>query len=323
MTVFNEMWLKQTFKSGRTNSMTGDKGGGKTHLAVLIMFILLKLGFNVYTNILFKRCVSIDKNGRKKFVEDYPPGIQKVESLTDLLRKVCLNLLDDPYKPSVFFWDELQNSLSAYDWTTELFKAIIKFLSITRKFGLDDKERDINGGICVTVMSPSFYRGIPKAIREELDNAFMKDEELYEYFMKRYPDGRIYSLKEVCFYKHGRRNILNERSVGEIFKVDTCSLCDETTCKVGDIIFAQKGFAFLEFGKFDTGKKLTMGDFNEFLNFTSKSIPDELPGKVLSYLKGKMNTCINCGNETPNPKFCNESCRQKYNYKNKKNGNKR
>ena len=109
MTEFDEAWLKEAFKSGKTNSITGDKGGGKSHLAVWFMFLLHSLGFDVYTSILFKKCVSIDKNGRKKFVEDYPEGIYKVESLTDLLKKICKNLLDDPYRPSVFFWDELQN----------------------------------------------------------------------------------------------------------------------------------------------------------------------------------------------------------------------
>jgi hypothetical protein len=93
-------------------------------------------------------------------------------------------------------------------------------------------------------MSPSFYRGIPAGIREELDNAFLKDEELYEYFMKQHPDGRIYDLKELVFYKHGRRNILNEKTIGEVLKVGTCSLCDEKNCDVGDIVFAQKGFAW-------------------------------------------------------------------------------
>jgi len=318
MTEFNEDWLRKTFKGGKTNSISGDKGGGKTHLAVLFIAILKALGFEVFTNILFKKCVSIDKNGRKKFVEAYPEGIHKVESLTDLLKQICQILMNDPYKPSVFFWDELQNSLSAYDWNTELFRAIIKFLSITRKFGLDDNKRNISGGLCVTVMTPSFYRGIPKAIREELDSAFMKDEELYELFMKMFPDGKIYDQKEICFYKRGRRNILNEYNLGEIFEVGTCNLCDEDKAKVGDIVYAQKGFSFLEFGKFDTGKKLKLDDFNDFLNYTSKAIPEDLPKCVLDYLKGDMNKCIICGNETPNPKYCSRKCKNKAYYESHK-----
>jgi len=286
-TEFNKQWFSNTFKGGKTNSITGDKGGGKSHLAVWIMYILITLGFEVYTNILFKKCVSIDEHGRKRFVEFYPPNIHKVISLTELIKKICQNLKDNPYQASVFFWDEMQNSLSAYDWNTEMFRAIIKFFSISRKFGLDDYKKNTAGGLCVTVMSPSFYRGIPKAIREELDAAFLKDEELYDLFMRYYPDGDPVDLKEIVFYKKGRRNILNPKSIGEILGVGTCQLCDERSCNVGDIVFAQKGFSFLEFGKFDNGKRMDLKAFADFLSFSSKIIPDDLPSEILEYLKGE------------------------------------
>lgn len=318
MTVFDDKWLIKTFKSGRTNSITGDKGGGKSHLAVWLMYLLIILGFEVYTNILFKKCVSIDSQGRKKFVECYPPHVHKVVSLVDLIKKICTNLIKNPYQPSVFFWDELQNSLSAYDWNAQLFRGIFKFLSISRKFGLDDSKNDITGGLCVVVMSPSFFRGIPKAIREELDHAFLKDEELYDLFVSAFPDGEPPDVKEIVFYKKGKRNILNPRSIGEILGVGTCDLCDDVNCKVGDIVYAQKGFSFLDFGCFDNKKEMDLEGFTSFLNYASKIIPDDLPKAVLEYLKGGINKCEYCGNETPNPKFCCEQCKQNWHYHNKK-----
>lgn len=319
VTDFNEDWFTDTFKGGKTNSITGDKGGGKTHFAVWIIPVLISLGIDVFTNILFKRCVSIDpETGRKKFVEDYPPHIQKVESLTELLKKICQQLIENPYQGFVFFWDELQNSLSAYDWNTELFKVIIKLISISRKFGLDDVKLKISGGFCLVVMSPSFYRGIPAGIREELDNAFLKDEEIYDAFMKQFPDGRIYDQKEIVFYKKGRRKILNDRVFGEIIEVGTCDICDEAGCGVGDFVFAQKGFAFLELGQFDNGKKMGMPEFHDFLQHTSKVLPEDMPKTVLEYLEGKLNDCIVCGKKTPNPKYCCRECKNKDYYDNKK-----
>jgi len=200
-----------------------------------------------------------------------------------------------------------------------LFRVIIKFISISRKFGLDDVKMKIYGGICLVVMSPSFYRGIPAGIREELDSAFLKDEELYDAFMKMFPDGRIYDQKEIVFYKKGRRKILNDRVLGEIIEVGTCDLCDENSCGVGDIVYAQKGFAFLDLGQFDNGKKMGMKEFQEFLNYSSKALPDDLPNAVLTYLKGTTNKCIVCGNDTPNPKYCGRECENKAYYQKKKN----
>lgn len=321
MTEFNKQWIVDTFKGGKTNSITGDKGGGKTHYAVWLMPVLLSLGIEILTNILFKKCVGMDEKGRKKFEEFYPPHVHKVEDLTELLKKISKILLKNPYQPLVFFWDELQNSLSAYDWNTELFRAIIKFLSISRKFGLDDPNSSIPGGLCVIVMSPSFARGIPAGIREELDHAFLKDEEIYELFMQRFPDGRIYDPKEIVFYKRGKRNILNPNTYGEVMEVGTCKLCDEINCEVGDIVYAQKGFAFIEFGQFDNGKKMDLEEFKEFLNYTSKVLPEDLPKAILEYLKGHMNKCLNCGGDTPNPKFCCDACKQQYYYYEKKKKN--
>jgi len=286
LTKFDKEWCTDTFQSGKTNCITGDKGGGKTHFAVWMITALIQLGFEVYTNILFKKCTGVDENGRKQFVEAYPLHVTKVVSLTDLIKKICKNLLINPYQRSVFFWDEIQNSLSAYDWNTELFKALIKFISVSRKFGLDDYKNKINGGLCVVVMSPSFYRGIPAGIREELDNAFLKDEELYEWFMRNYPDGRFYNLKELVFYKHGRRNILDDRTIGEPLEVGTCSLCDERNCKVGEYVYSQKAFGFLEFGSFDNGKEMKLKDFQDFLGYASLYLPEDLPEKILEYLKG-------------------------------------
>lgn len=317
LTDFNKDWVISTFKSGRTNSITGDKGGGKSHFAVWMMRILTLIGFKVYTNILFKQCIGFEKGGRPIYEENYPDSVEKVESLVDLIKKVCVNLLDNPYQPSVFFWDELQNSLSAYDWNTVLFRVIIKFLSITRKFGLDHPADILEGGLCIVVMSPSFYRGIPKGIREELDHAFFKDEELYDMFMSYFPDGKQFHVKEIVFYKKGKRSILNDKSIGEVMKVGTCPWCDTRSIGKNDIVYAQKGFSHLKLGTFDNGREMKLEDFESFLDYTSKVIPDRLPEKALKYLKGTMHKCEVCGTETTNPKYCSESCNDKAYYKRK------
>lgn len=309
ITGFSKTELAEIYRSGRTNSITGDKGGGKSHLAVWHMDLLRDMDFIIFTNILFKKLVKINPDGTKKFIEEYPRNIIKVESLTDLLKKVALELVKNPYRRFVFFWDELQNSLSSYEWNTDLFKAIIKFFSITRKFGQDKK--DINGGLAVTVMSPSFYRGIPKGIREELNNAFLKDEEFYERFMSKFPDGKQYNLKQIVFHKKGKRTILDDKQIGDIKEVGTCSICDEQHVQVGDIIYAQKGYSFLKLGRLDNGAEMDLHRFNDFLDFTSKKLPEELPQAVLEYLHGNMNNCSICGKETTNPKYCCDACKQK------------
>lgn len=321
---FGDSQFPDIYKTGRTNAITGNKGGGKTHLAVWHMRKLREQGFKIYTNIIFKRCTKVyEKNGQiiREFEEDYPEGIEKVDSLVGLLKAVAMGLKKNPYQRSVFFWDEIQNSLNAYDWNTQLFKALQRFLSITRKFGQDDPSKKTAGGICVTVMTPSFERGMPKGIREELDFGFLKDEELYEKFIQDYPDGKQYSLKKIVFSKKGRRSIMNMNSIGVPYEVGTCDLCDEANVKEGEYVYAQKGFSFLSFGSFDSGKEMDMNAFKDFLMYTSKALPEDLPDAVIEYLKGDLHKCEapGCDKMTTNPKYCSDACKQRA-YRQRSNG---
>ena len=69
--------------------------------------------------------------------------------------------------------------------------------------------------------------------------------------------------------------------------------------------------------RIDDRMKMDLEEFKEFLNYTSKVLPEDLPNAILEYLKGKMNKCIVCGKETPNPKYCSRECKNKAYYQQK------
>jgi len=209
--------------------ITGEKGGGKTHLAISLC------AFHLLDNPQHNHVVSnirICKRGTGPIEEDvseYPPNYHRVQTLAGMFAVVSEILKQDPDAKILFVLDEAALFLGYLDYVSGLMKSTVKLNTLTRKLRIASifiavraeligkKFRDTGGLIDVTFMKDK------AEIRRHASDFLERGYDVRELALIDWPEYSIY--KEVLIVT--RVPILttppNECKPGELY-FDTMSL---------------------------------------------------------------------------------------------------
>jgi hypothetical protein len=122
--------LKMT-TGGKIILVTGDRGGGKTHLTMVLADFFLHQGGHVLSNV-----ISYQKSTGTKWddKEGYPPNYLKVTTLAQIFLKLSEIWHVNPEARVLIILDEAAVSLDAMSFQQFLAREIVKVATLIRKF---------------------------------------------------------------------------------------------------------------------------------------------------------------------------------------------
>lgn len=150
---------------GNTIYLSGDRGTGKTHQAVnLIYYFVNYLDWAVITNIQFKNEGELTEPDSVYFATDM---VQLWKSVADIRES-------DPYKPIIVVIDEFHKTVDRYRTLDDTVLAINKWLSENRKY------------IMCTLFITQFVEMIPRRLLKWTDFFMIKSNNLTQTYNNRY-----------------------------------------------------------------------------------------------------------------------------------------
>ena len=213
--------IKSILRIGETGLIVGKRGYGKTHTTIILMEGALKLGYVVFTNIIFVKRVANTGDDNKDFVEANPEGVYRCESIAQMYEMAARIHLKDPEKNIVLIVDELGESAHAYRSSSRMSYIFSQSQGTMRKHRI----------ACV-LANPS-YQAIPKELRRYAGWVIYKHAGKANRFVKQLPERpRIDPKKRYAFLVDSERN-------GEVIvEIPGDKLCKpENKLKVGEMSY--------------------------------------------------------------------------------------
>lgn len=272
--------LNVMFEPSKTHIIDGNKGGGKTHLAVFLMWLLCSalefkdksgktIRYHAITNITFGSVVD------GKLVRKMPENVHFSNSFSGIFGHVSdiINNQQDEEVRIVLFLDESQNFLKAKRAGTDMVVNMEKFFANTRKLNMS-----------VALLTPSKTE-LPPQIRK-FTNQYDSDEPGYNnyYWQKRPTRAAAYikqkglsiDKKQLVFFQNGDSMGGNDNE--SMFFVPSCpwnkSLQD---LKEGEIAYDHMSIASLSY-------RDPFFDLDEFMESIAGLLSPEVPGAVKAYM---------------------------------------
>lgn len=122
--------IKRMLTGGKIILLTGDRGGGKTHLAMVLADWFLYQGGYVLSNVIVYKKSEGTKWDDK---EGYPPNYHKVTTLAQIFLKLSDIWNSDPEAEVLIVLDEAAVSLEAQSFQQFLSREIVKVATLIRK----------------------------------------------------------------------------------------------------------------------------------------------------------------------------------------------
>lgn len=241
--------IMETHKAGNTIAITGQRGGGKTHLAVWLIEWLVKRGWIVLTNILFMKRVG---TGEYDFIEEYPPNIIKIRSMAEMYYYAAMILKENRKAKIAVVRDEAQNYIIAFKANSQMEVELFRSEGDYRKFN-----------ILSVYLTPTFDY-LPKGIREQYIKAhYFKIEEV--------PHKGIFGFSAF----HSKPAVVRI-GLGEWAR-------PYELVPVGGYVYDTLASASMDMGKVG-GREF---DIIDFRNYYSGRIFTEIPNAILEYFRAK------------------------------------
>ncbi len=273
----HDMMLADLFLEGFTIVVTGDRGSGKTFWFAWSLNWLLKHGYKVATNVIFKQCIGKTEDGAPIFAEGFPPGVTKVRTMRELFQFIGEELDKDRNVKLVFCMDEAGIGASAVRPVMKVdSRSLLYFSQLQRKFN------------CNSIYISTSPRMIMKALREE--EGFLGAE-----ILKSAADIRRYSDRPEQLYKRDIRDFFVLRMVDinpndpvvlamhEPIELPYCR--PPHKLKVGDYTFSSKATATFRQG-FYPNTKIAFST-EDCLDFVSDCIEELVPARIIDFIDNK------------------------------------
>ena len=274
--------LNVIFEPSKTHIMDGSKGGGKTHLAVYLMWLLCEklkftnhngkeIKYHVITNVTFGAM----ENG--KLVKKMPENVYFSNSFSGIFGHVSdiINAdgADERENRIVLFLDEAQNFLMAKRAGTDMVVDMQKFFANTRKVSM-----------CVVLLTPS-KEELPPRIRLFV-NQYNSDVKGYNnYYWQKRPTraaayirhkGLTIDKKQLVFFQNGDSQEGNDNE--SMFFVPSCPWNTSLSeLKEGQIAYDHMSIASLSNRDQDF-------DLDEFMDSISGLLSPDVPEAVKAYI---------------------------------------
>lgn len=269
-----DMYMRKIIYAGATIIISGDRGGGKSHVAISIAQNAIEKRYNLdlpvvcITNMVFGRCTSGEP------IEGYPDKVFHEVTLAGTLRRIGQILLEYGWGKVIIIWilDEAQQfMLSDMNGTKENL-ALVKFLGIARKFGL-----------CNIFLTPALNNIVPRIRSLKGDEKtpagycscqMMKDEAAARKISK----GR-YDPRCITFHRENA----NERYSPMI--VDSTSWTtgfEGNRLRIGEYSYDTGSTASFSIGKNDNGVEF---DLMEFVEKTSTGMSHQIAKNIIDYFE--------------------------------------
>lgn len=254
--------LKYLTDPSHVVAVTGHKGSGKSHVVAYIIWFCANIhkiipghpGKIVLTNMIFKQ-----KQADGSWKKAYPPNVRYVNNFYDVLRMTA-EILRNTEKEVVVVWDELQNFMSAYNWSENLAKQIVLYFGILRKFKQS------------YVLSLPDQKLMPAGIRDW--NRDVLTAHLYKDLAAtgdlNFQQKTNYRVKDICFVEKKGFKV-------EYFEVGTCPWnMPADKVPIGGYIYDHLVSASMFLGGFE-GYKFHFKHMNDYIEgIISEEIPDKL-----------------------------------------------
>ncbi len=298
---------KRIFIPGTTVGCIGKRGKGKTHWLVICIEILVALGYEVMTNILFQECIAI-KNGNPIYKEKYPEHVHKVTTFADMVRTMIPILEANRDTPIALFWDECQNFMHSYRAVGRIAFSILQFHGIARKFNL-----------VMVEITPTLAGIVGDVQKHYMDFLFDKSITLtYEYNKM---NGTKHDPKELVFLKTMEQHFAGFPGLPIKVPIGKMAM-PKGKHKVGRIYYDHLASGDFDMGTLDNGEPFVLKDFTKCI---SNVISQEVPEQMKKYMAGipltellaskmiptKCRTCgrpVDTNTEEGKKGFCTDIC---------------
>lgn len=213
--------IASILRIGETGLIVGKRGYGKTHTTIVLMEGALKLGYAVFTNIIFVKRAARTGDDTKDWVEENPPGVYRCGSVEEMYEMAARIHLKDPEKKILLVIDELGESAHAYR------------SSSTMSFILSQSQGTMRKHKIACVLANPSYQAIPKEIRRYAGWVIYKHAGEANKFAKKIGyDEKIDPKKRFAFL------IDSERKNRVVLKIPDSQLCKPPhKMKIGDISY--------------------------------------------------------------------------------------
>ncbi len=175
--------LHKMFAEGMTSVIVGARGWGKTTIAMVFAYWCLQNGYHVLSNIICKKCISIDetrfytkkglRNQHKRVFSKeqfYPKNYHKVTSFADAFGWIGDLLMKDPESKIVFIIDEGAIAIGSTESVmSRNIRSFFQFLTLARKFRTSTLVISVSLGLLAKRLRETEFGFLAAIIRKDID----------------------------------------------------------------------------------------------------------------------------------------------------------